>query len=511
MVAKTIPALLSDMPAVPGGISAGDIINLVHTTEARSRISVKQYGAVGTEIDASDGPGRIARAAIDTQAFLDATAAASGTSTLYIPAGYYYINSNTWVIPTRLKIEGDGTSSRITRRNSGWLMDISGFGDFVAGTQTRNNAVTLRDLQLHGSSNSGTLIRAYYSSEILIDKCKFAFNDGPAIDGVEWWDSRVQNCFFDWCGGSDTERPVIYLRNAVSVTDTGVFGYSADSTNAIVITGCRFESFSGHAIKFNSTEVMGADSLSQIFVTNCKFETHYLGGSILKFSNNNVQANIHFDNIFMSVNAFNEGYTTATDLIDWFVNNGCSLRNIWVFIADPSGGVTPLVRTVVRSNCSFVSNTIENIFVSGTKPSYGVLEAQGSTDPILLGFIGGVNNSIGATSVTEHAGGFRVLTAARTAIQSDNGQTYTNATAGNFDVTIPANVWPGWTLSALQLSAAGTITFVAATGVTFQLENGTNHRRTAGLNNMMKLIVTSNTDAATAAVCHVSGKTVAAP
>ena len=511
MTAKTISQLKTAMPFnTPGGTTIQDMHDFVDTVEVRSRISVKQYGAVGTEIDSSDGPGRIARAAIDTQAFLDATAAADGTSTLYIPAGHYYINSNTWVIPTKLKIEGDGTNSRVVRRNSGWLLDISGFGDFVQGTQTRNNAVTLRDVQFHGNSNSGALLRIYYSSEVLIDKCKFAFTNGPAIDAVEWWDSRIQNCFFDWCGNENTENPAVYLRNAVSVTDTGVFGYSADSTNAIVITGCRFESFKSHAIKFNSTEAMGTDTLAQIFVTNCKFETHYLAGSPIKFSANNVQANIHLDNIFMSVNVFNAGYTTATDLIDWNVNNGCSIRNLWVFIADPSGGVNPLVRAIVRANCSFNSNTLENIFVSGTPPSLAVVEAQGNTDPQLIGFIGGVSNGVGAQALVEHAGGFRVITAATTALQSHNGFTYTNATAGNLDVTIPANVWPGWTCRALQLSAAGTITFIGASGVTFQTENGTNHRRTAGNGMMMNLIVTSNTDTATAAVCHVSGKTVAA-
>lgn len=523
MTAKSIPQLKTAMPFnSPGGTTIQDMHDFIDTVDARSFVSVKQFGAVGTEVISSDTAGRTARALIDTQAFLDATAAANGTSCVYVPAGYYYVNANQWIIPTRMKVEGDGTLSRITKIGSGFLLDVSGYGDFIGGdadpndaypSQTRNNAVILRDLFFHGSDNSGPLLRTYYASELLIDKCRFAFNGGPAIDAVEWWDSRVQNCFFDWCGNENTENPVVYLKNSLAISGPYFFGYSRDGTNQIYFTGCRFESFKSHAIKFNQTEAIGTDHLYGIYITNCKFETHYLAGSILKFSGNNEQSQIHLDNIYISVNEFNEDslYSTSTDLIDWDVNNGCSIRNVWVHIGTPVSSPNPLVRTVVRSNCSFNSNTIENVFVSGAAPSYGVLEANGGTDPQLMGFIGGISNGIGATAIVEHAGGFRAITGATTAFQSHNGNTYTsNVVGGNIDVTIPANVWPGWTCRALQLNT-GTITFIAASGVTFLYDNGANHRRTAGAGTMMNLIVTSNTDAATAAVCHVSGKTVAAP
>ena len=277
MVARTIPQLLGDMPSgVLGGTSVADMHNLVHTMEARSTVSVKQFGAVGTEVDSS---GIAARAAIDTQAFLDATA--SGASAIYVPTGSYYINPNVWSLPTRTKVFGDGTTSRIVKAGSGWLLDISGFGNFVQGTQTRNNGCILRDIYLNGASRSGPLLRTYYASEILLDKVRFAFNNGPAIDAVEWWDSRIMNCFLDWCGDENTENPAIYLRNSIS-TDPQVHGYSEDSTNAIYIYGTRIESFKSHAIKLGPSIMPGTDNISQIFITNCKLESHYVAGEFIK-------------------------------------------------------------------------------------------------------------------------------------------------------------------------------------------------------------------------------------
>ena len=502
MVARTIPQLLGDMPAgVPGGTNIGDMHNLVHTMEARTTFSVKQFGADGTQDSQSTAEG-------DTAAFIAATAAAAATANgagaVYIPAGVYHINPNQWAIPSKVKVFGDGYGTKVRKNGDGWLLDISGTGNWAAGTQVRNSYCIIRDIAFDGRDNDDCLLRIIYGSEVLIDKCRFSFNAGPAIDATEWWDSRVNNCFFDWCG--DLNNPSIRMRNSSNAT-VDALGYSEDSTNAIYLYGCRFESFKNGALWLDRGPVADLSSLSQIFMTNCKMETHYLAGSLIKFDSLAAVSNIHIDTLFISVNAFAAGYTppaSGVDLIDWNVNNSCSIRNVWVWNANST-----LVRTVVKANLSFNTCTLENIFVAGTKPNVGVVETNSTSEPKMLGYIGGTTNSMEATVNAKGTGLTRALTAARPATQLDNGIMYTNNTGGDLVVTLSQYTSPGWKCQALQLSAAGTITFqpVSGSGTTFIHENGANHRRTGGQYATVDVRCVSNNSTMTAAVFHVRGKT----
>lgn len=501
MTARTPAQLKGDMPAgVPGGTNVADMHNLVDSMAARTTFSVKEFGAVGTD--------NIANAAADTQAFLDATAAAAasnpgGAGAVYVPSGVYYVNPNVWSIPSRTKVFGDGYTSKVRKAANGWLINISGTETFTG----RNSYCILRDLQLDGNDKTGAILQTYYGSEILVDKVRFYGNSGVAVDAVELWDSRFQNCFFDWCGTSTI--PAIQLRNSASET-AGVFGYGTDCTNAVYFYGCRWESFKAGAILIERGTAANTDSPSQLFFVNCKMETSYLNGSLIRLDPNGAGAsvvNVHFDQLFISINSFNAGYSTPTDVIDWRANNSCSLRNVWCYVGQPG-----LVRTVVKATLSFNTCTLENIIVGGNKPTVGVVETLSTSEPKMLGYIGGNSNSMEAIVNARGTGLTRALTAARAATQLDNGIMYTTNVAGDIVVTLPDYTSPGWTCQALQLHATGTITFqpVSGSGTTFIHQNGADHRRTGGQHAIVDVRCVSNNSTMNAAVFHVRGKTVAA-
>jgi hypothetical protein len=515
------------MPSgVTGGTTISDMHDFIDTVAGRTCFSVKEFGAIGTEVTVSgDKP---ARATIDTQAFLDAIAAAAaspgGGGAVYVPSGHYYITANTLILPEKIKIFGDGWNSIIRKQGSGFLLDLSGFGDWTTGQQERNGDSVFRDLCFHGQDNTGSLLRTVFASSVLIDNCKFMNNSGNGIDAVEWWDSRVMNCFFDWC--STTTEYCVRLRNSMSET-SGTFGYSADSVNANYFYGCRFESFKAGAILIEQGTAANNDNPSQMFFTNTKCETTFFAGPVVKFINTATNpaitiSNVHFDNFFIALNDVNSGYATVTDIIDWRVNNGCSLRNVWCFVGSPAA-TSNTIRSVVRANLSYASSTLENIFMAGTKPAgsqfVGVVSINSSSEPKLIGHIGGISSSSTPTNfnVTAVNGGgaySRSLTAARGPFLLDDGILYRNTTTDpgtDVVVTLPDNAHPGWTCRALQTSTSGTITFqkVAASATTFVFENGTDHRRTGGAGAMVEVLCISNNSTNTAAQFHIRGKTVA--
>jgi hypothetical protein len=257
-----------------------------------------------------------------------------------------------------------------------------------------------------------------------------------------------------------------------------------------------------------------------MFFTNCKCETDFLGGPIIRFNTAiNKAANVHFDQLFIAINSVNPGYTTVTDIIDWRVNQTCSIRNLYCYIGGDAA-TSNTIRSVIRSNISFASCTLENIFMTGTKPAgsqfLGMISINSTSEPKLIGHIGGASSSSTPTNfnVTAVNGGgaySRVLTASRQALLLDDGLLYRNSTETDVVVTLQENVHPGWRCRALQTTAGGTITFqkVAASGATFIFENGTDHRRTGGQNAMVEVLCISNNTTNTAAVFHVRGKTVA--
>ena len=509
MTAKTIAQLKAAMPFnTPGGTTIQDMHDLLDTVEGRTTFSVKDYGAIGTDVQAN--------AATDTAAFLAATAAAAATTNntgaVYVPSGVYHVNPNQWIIPERMKVFGDGYGSKIRKNGNGWLLDVSG-NTWMSDTdpvQERNSYTILRDLAFDGKSNNDCLLRTYYASELLIDKCRFTFNDGPAIDAVEWWDSRVQNCFFDHCG--DATNASVRIRNNSSAVTTD-YGYSNDSSNAIYFYGCRWESFIGGAI-WIETGPEENDHISQMYFTNCKCETDFFAGPIIRFNTTvNKASNIHFDQLFVTINSVNPGYATVTDVIDWRVNQACSIRNLFCYIGGPAA-TSNTIRSVIRSNLSFSSSTLENIYLAGTKPAgaqfLGIVAINSTSEPKMIGHIGCTESAVGATAVNGGGAYSRTLTAARAATLLDDGLLYRNSTETDVVVTLAENFHPGWKCRALQTTAGGTITFqkVAASGATFIFENGTDHRRTGGQNAMVEVLCISNNTTNTAAVFHVRGKTV---
>lgn len=504
MTARTPAQLKTNMPSgTPGGTTITDMHDFIDTVDARTTFSVKEFGALGT-VDSQS------TAAADTAAFLAATAAAAalpnGAGAVYVPSGFYHINPNQWSLPSKMKVFGDGYASKIRKNGDGWLLNISGTGNWAAGTQVRNSNCIIRDLQFDGRDNDDCLVRIIYGSEVLFDKVRFSFNAGPGIDATEWWDSRINNCFFDWCG--DINNPSLLLRNSSNAT-VDALGYSEDSTNAIYIYGTRFESFKNGALWLDRGPVVDNSPVSQVFMTNCKMETSFLNGPFIKFTADAQATNVHIDTLFAAINSFNTGYTTSTDLIEWNVNNSCSIRNLWVH-----NGQATTLRTVVKATISFNTCTLENIFISGNKPTVGVVETNSTSEAKLLGYIGGNTNSMEAIVNAKGNGMSRTLTAARQATQLDNGITYINTGSTDYVVTLPDYTSPGWTCQALQSGNAntlGTITFqkVVGSNTTFLFENGTDHRRTGGANAMVFVRCVSNNSTMNGAVYHVRGKTVA--
>lgn len=307
-----------DLPSGGGGSTV---------SEVRTAIPVTAFGAVGD--DATDNTAAL-------------TAAFASGNDLYFPAGIYQVNANALAVPVSyngIKITGAGRGKAILKRiGNGTLLRANGSGT-IAG-HLKN--VTIRDLQFFGNNGTGTLLDLVYVDNVIIEGCFFNFTVGRAIDGVEFWDSRISNNTFEWCGDSGTNAPVIHIRN--SRASSG-FGYSADNCNQLTFIGNRIEAFRTTGLMIEQG-INNTATPNGFYMYSNKFETFewQTGSSIVDIAS--AASHVVVDGLYIWAGGFGAGspgvrVAQALNFQGW----GSELRNVLV------GCSAPMLERGVRLNC----------------------------------------------------------------------------------------------------------------------------------------------------------------
>ena len=222
-------------------------------------INVRDYGAVGDGI--TD----------DTEAVQAAVNDTSDGGAVVFPRGVFMVRG--------IKINNKGTSligngrwaTRIVRLSgTAPVIDISGHATGVGHARYDS----LSSLTISGNGLPGPLLRSYYADSCVYREVGFLHCKGLAVDLVEVWDTRFDECTWEDCGS--TEAPAVLLRNS---TAKGTFGYSLDNTNQIYFTGCRWEGFRNGAIRLDGGANGSQQLLNGIFFVSCKMETRLAAGS----------------------------------------------------------------------------------------------------------------------------------------------------------------------------------------------------------------------------------------
>lgn len=286
--------------------------------------NVRDYGAVGDVVtDDTDA----------IQATIDA--ACSGLVTF--PSGVFMVRS----IKLRYKgmaLLGDGRFSTRIKRYSGTepLVDMSGRDTGIGHLRYS----TISNLQLDGNNMPGVLLRSYYADSNVYREVSFINCAGLAMDFVEVWDSRFENCIWENCGS--LSEPATLFRNS---TEPGTFGYSTDNTNQIHFMGCRWEAFRNGAIRLDGAANGSTDLLNGIFFVSCKMETSIAAGPAFQIMDNTTV--VFVNQLYIAIMAADPAYTERIDAIEDHASH-IFMTNVYVQWGTPLG-LANSVAHIVRS------------------------------------------------------------------------------------------------------------------------------------------------------------------
>ena len=133
------------------------------------------------------------------QAAFDALPDRGGT--VHFPAGNYVLNDTVAVALAEgqhLSVTGEGRASVIRNRNTDGkaLLQVTG----VVGSWWPDLKITIRDLTLVGSPDSGDAIAVHYPNDTLIDTCFFSGHGGRAVWlGPHGTNVTVRDCWARDC------------------------------------------------------------------------------------------------------------------------------------------------------------------------------------------------------------------------------------------------------------------------------------------------------------------------
>jgi hypothetical protein len=308
----------------------------------------------------------------DTQALARAlaTAAEQGGGAITLPPGIYSIRPDQLRLPPNTSMIGMGRASVLRRIGPGTLLDASG-----RSTEQRVGGCLLRDLVLDGNGGTGTLLRAWFAHDLVLENVWNRNNAGLALDGAELWDSRFINCTWDWCSGADGRSPAVLLRDR-----PGREGPGGDNSNALYFVNCRWESFRDGALWIAQ---VGQSANSQVYMVNCKMESSYVRGPFLRIAP--ATRNVIVQNLYLCGNAFDRGTAIPVDLVQLNAQALARLENVCVWLN------APVARTVVRSDVGHASCAIENVWVDGPiAPTVAIVEHAGAVRArtAQIGFLG---------------------------------------------------------------------------------------------------------------------------
>lgn len=200
---------------------------------SRLRINVGDYGAKGDGL--TD----------DTDAIQNAVDMAENGGVIEIPRGTYLVRGLKFTKHGTMLVGEAHWGTRLVRHSgSEPLIEMSGTATGTDGGHLRY--CTISNITLNGNRKPGRLLRSIFADSCVVTNVDFVYCNDTALELVEMWDTRFNNCIWEHCG--TTEKPATLLKNSMPA---GEFGYSDDNTNQIHFMLCRWEGFRNGAIKLD--------------------------------------------------------------------------------------------------------------------------------------------------------------------------------------------------------------------------------------------------------------------
>ncbi len=331
--------------AIGNFVLSNDGVNL--KWRADTVLDVTNYGAKGDGV--TD----------DTAAIQSAIDAAINGGTIFLPRGVYMITGLT-IRNKGTNILGDGRwATRIVRLSgTAPLITMNGSGTKIGHLRY----ASINNVMLSGNFMPGALVRSFYADTCLFGQINFIHCVGRAVDFVEVWDTRFLECAWEDCG-STTEACVL-LRNS---TAPGTFGFSADNTNQIYFTCCRWEGFRNGALRLDGTFGGSTELLNGIFMVSCKMETLHAAGPFIQTTDNTTV--IFVNQLYVAVTGFDVGYSTPIDVIQ-DNSSHIFMSDVFVHWGDVPGLASSVVH--VMSNSPHMYQEITTFYTNGP-PSHATI------------------------------------------------------------------------------------------------------------------------------------------
>ncbi|HET8685312.1 MAG TPA: hypothetical protein VFM18_01460, partial [Methanosarcina sp.] len=279
-------------------------------------------------------------------------------------------------------IRGQGRATTVKKSSDVILFDLSGSHPASTTTVTKQGQV-IEDITLDGGDiGTQPLIRCYYTSMAMFKNVVFWGNPGPAVDGVEWWDSYFINCRFDHTGGrAGTGVPSVWIRGT-NGAGSGM-GHSTDNSNNIYFTDCVWESFYEGAVYYEGT---ASSKANKCYMTNCKIESTLIRG--FPWIKLNYTEDIVFQSVNLSAGNFDSGYSTAINLIELNESYKTGINDVFMEFWGSTRTVTSGIKFTGNANATSMKNITGvcsatnapvslidfNTFANGSRPSNNQVE-----------------------------------------------------------------------------------------------------------------------------------------
>jgi hypothetical protein len=266
-----------------------------------------------------------------------------------------------------------GGATTIRRTGAFAMLTIRGEGP--GGGPTHVHGVRVRDVELDGADHRAAGILTHYADTIVIERIVFRAIQGSAVEGVEWWDSTVNDCRFDFCGSRDgSNAPAVALHQSLPEAP------SSSSTNNIHFVNCTWESFADGAIGLFGTG--GDGRLNVCHFVNCKLESRTLRGVAVRAE---YCVDVSFRNLHIAVGEF-EHQTEPQDAFTIANSYNVVVEGYW---ANAIATDTQSVRTFLS-----LKGDNRNVFLhqlmfdaaATNKPSVAAIELAETNERVDLGY-----------------------------------------------------------------------------------------------------------------------------
>lgn len=354
MTIRTPAALRAQMPiGVTDNISAQKVRDIVDTLEARTFVSVKEFGAAGDGVT-------------DDTAAIQAALNLPGWSTVFFPSGTYRTTATLTVAnPTAKRLVGAGGLNTIIRR--------SGNGDIM--TFQDANWCSIEELTFQhaaGATSGNGVVFWGINGGANIDRCFFSLNPGHglAFSGTEEGaqsGNRVSRCLFtenglqqlqmDWSndcvvrecafgGGFGPYAPAgCLLRNSSAGQYTGnehwnnVYALVIDGSDLLRVVGNRFEESRNEGVLATGSDFV--NFTGNFLHTNGQSSSGtYAAMQLIGCTNWNIVANQ-----FMSWNEIRHRNSVLADAASGLINIVGNMMNHNTLAAIDTGAAANVTRT----------------------------------------------------------------------------------------------------------------------------------------------------------------------